>query len=108
MANIELLLVNSDMGLCKEVQDVNQSNIYGVIPYVTPKVLKGKPYTQAADIYSFAGMIMYFIATGRQPFADCAHDEILVLNICDGIRPEINEPVTLKCYVDLMESKSGQ
>uniref|UniRef100_U9U181 Protein kinase domain-containing protein n=3 Tax=Rhizophagus irregularis TaxID=588596 RepID=U9U181_RHIID len=92
----------SDMGLCKEVHDVNQSNIYGVIPYVAPEVLKGKPYTQAADIYSF-GMIMYFIATGGQPFANCAHDEILVLNICDGIRPEIKEPVAPKCYIDLMK-----
>jgi serine/threonine protein kinase len=67
----------------EEVHVVNQSNIYGVIPYIAPEVLKGKPYTQAAVIYSFC-MIMYLIATGRQPFANCAHDEILVLNICDG------------------------
>ncbi|UZO23796.1 uncharacterized protein OCT59_016127 [Rhizophagus irregularis] len=56
----------SDMGLCKEVHDVNQT-------------------------------------TGGQPFANCAHDEILVLNICDGIRPEIKEPVAPKCYIDLMK-----
>jgi serine/threonine protein kinase len=92
----------SDMGLCREVHNINQSNIYGVIPYVAPEVLRGKPYTQAADIYSF-GMIMYFIATGRQPFANCAHDETLVLNICNGIRPEINEPEAPKLYIDLMK-----
>ncbi|GBC42915.2 kinase-like domain-containing protein [Rhizophagus irregularis DAOM 181602=DAOM 197198] len=28
--------------------------IYGVMPYMAPEVLRGKPYTQAADIYSFA------------------------------------------------------
>ena len=72
------------------------------MPYVAPEVLKGKPYTQAADIYSF-GMIMYFVATGRQPFADCAHDQYLALNICNGIRPEINEPEAPKCYIDLMK-----
>ncbi|PKC59520.1 kinase-like protein, partial [Rhizophagus irregularis] len=59
----------SDMGLCGDASNTNQNNIYGVIPYVAPEVLKGEPYTQAADIYSF-GMIMYFVATGKQPFAD--------------------------------------
>ena len=63
----------SDMGLCGEVDNIDLTKIYGVMPYVAPEVLRGKPYTQAADIYSF-GMIMYFVATGRQPFADRAHD----------------------------------
>ncbi|RGB36185.1 kinase-like domain-containing protein [Rhizophagus diaphanus] len=93
----------SDMGLCGEVSNIkDESKIYGVIPYVAPEVLKGKPYTQAADIYSF-GMIMYFIAAGKQPFANCAHDEFLVLNICNGIRPEINELEIPKCYGELMK-----
>ena len=92
----------SDMGLCGDVGNVDKTKIYGVMPYVAPEVLKGNPYTKAADIYSF-GMIMYFVATGKQPFADCAHDEILALNICNGIRPEINEPEAPKCYIDLME-----
>jgi serine/threonine protein kinase len=39
----------------------------GLLPYVAPEILKGKLYTQAADIYSF-GMIMYFVGTGKQPF----------------------------------------
>src|ERR1051325_6286001 len=63
----------SDMGLCGEVDSVDKTKIYGVMPYVEPEVLKGKKYTQAADIYSF-GMVMYFAATGRQPFSNCAHD----------------------------------
>ncbi|RIA86760.1 hypothetical protein C1645_778873 [Glomus cerebriforme] len=72
------------------------------MPYVAPEVLIGKPYTQAADIYSF-GMIMYFIATGKQPFYNCAHDKILALKICNKIRPEINEPEAPKCFIDLMK-----
>ncbi|CAB4440456.1 unnamed protein product [Rhizophagus irregularis] len=92
----------SDIGLYRKIDDIDETSIYGVIPYVAPEVLKGKPYTQAADIYSF-GMIMYVIATGRQPYTDCAHDEVLVLNICNGIRPEINEKIAPKCYIDLMK-----
>src|SRR5437764_1720969 len=50
----------SDMGLCGEVGYIDLTKIYGVMPYVAPEVLRGKPYTQVADIYSF-GMIMYFV-----------------------------------------------
>ncbi|GBB83460.1 hypothetical protein RclHR1_01020001 [Rhizophagus clarus] len=90
----------SDLGLCKKIDDINEKNIYGVMPYVAPEVLGGKPYTRAADIYSF-GMIMYVVATGKQPFADCAHDEVLAINIYKGNRPEINEKIAPKCYIDL-------
>ncbi|EXX65847.1 Rad53p [Rhizophagus irregularis DAOM 197198w] len=90
------------MGLCREVGNIDKTTIYGVMPYVAPEVLRGKPYTLAADIYSF-GMIMYFAATEKQPFANCAHDELLALDICKGIRPEINEPEAPKCYIDLMK-----
>src|SRR5581483_4638012 len=54
----------SDMGLCGEVGNTDETKIYGVMPYLAPEVLRGQPYTQAADIYSF-GMITYFAATGK-------------------------------------------
>ena len=73
--NNQKALLITDFGLCKSAnQSLESNNIYGVMPYVAPEVLKGNSYTKAADIYSF-GMIMYFIATGNQPFANCAHDE---------------------------------
>ena len=90
------------MGLSKEVSNLDETKIYGVTPYVAPEVLRGKPYTQAADIYSF-GMIMYFIATGSKPFANCAHDEYLAIRICDGNRPEVNKQEVPECYIDLMK-----
>src|ERR1044072_3422368 len=40
----------SDMGLCGKVDDIDVTKIYGVMPYVAPEVLKGRLYTQAADI----------------------------------------------------------
>src|SRR5439155_17540263 len=92
----------SDMGLCGEVDNVDVTKIYGVMPYVAPEVLRGKHYTQAADIYSF-GMVMYFVATGKQPFADCVHDQDLALGICNGIRPEMTEKEAPKYYIDLVK-----
>ncbi|GBC05421.1 hypothetical protein RclHR1_06210006 [Rhizophagus clarus] len=92
----------SDMGLCGDVDNIDETKTYGVMPYVAPEGLRGNPYTQAADIYSF-GMIMYFIATDKQPFSNRAHDGLLALDICKGIRPEINEPEAPKCYIDLMK-----
>ena len=83
-------------------RNVDTTKIYGVMPYVAPEVLRGKPYTQAADIYSF-GMVMYFVATQRQPFADRAHNEFLATQICNGTRPEITEKYAPKYYIDLMK-----
>ncbi|CAB4440688.1 unnamed protein product [Rhizophagus irregularis] len=99
---IETYVYISDMGLCGEVGNADKTKIYGVMPYVAPEVLRGKPYTQAADIYSL-GMIMYYIATERQPFSDCAHDNTLALNICNDIRPKINEQEAPNCYINLMK-----
>jgi hypothetical protein len=48
-------------------------------------------------------MIMYFVATGRQPFYNRAHDSHLALDICNGNRPEINVPEAPKSYIDLMK-----
>jgi len=96
-------LLITDLGLCKPANENSQSdNIYGVMPYVAPEVLKGKPYTQKADIYSF-GMVMYFVSTGEQPFSNCAHDQGLASRICNGNRPEINESIVPKCYTNLMK-----
>uniref|UniRef100_U9SL83 Protein kinase domain-containing protein n=1 Tax=Rhizophagus irregularis (strain DAOM 181602 / DAOM 197198 / MUCL 43194) TaxID=747089 RepID=U9SL83_RHIID len=92
----------SDMGLYRKIDDINETKIYGVIPFVAPEVLKEKSYTREADIFSF-GMIMYVVATGRRPFDNCAHDEVLILNIYNGIRPEINNQIAPKCYIDLMK-----
>uniref|UniRef100_U9UP95 Protein kinase domain-containing protein n=1 Tax=Rhizophagus irregularis (strain DAOM 181602 / DAOM 197198 / MUCL 43194) TaxID=747089 RepID=U9UP95_RHIID len=87
------------MGLCGEVGNIDETKIYGVMPYVAPEVLRGNHYTQADSF----GMVMYFVATGRQPFGNRAHDYDLALDICKGIGPEISEPEVPRCYIDLMK-----
>jgi serine/threonine protein kinase len=92
-----------DLGLCKPISDLQDSNneIYGVLPYMAPEILRRKPYTQASDIYSFS-MIMWEFTSGVPPFKHKAHDHHLALSICDGERPEIIKN-TPKCYADLMK-----
>ncbi|GBC01087.1 hypothetical protein RclHR1_04060015 [Rhizophagus clarus] len=94
----------SDMGLCGEASNTDKTKIYGVMPYVAPEVLRGKSYTQVADIYSL-GMIMYSLITGRQPFENRAHEYELALSICNGIRPEIPEIPELESnwYINIMK-----
>ena len=96
-------LLITDLGLCRPVnENLRSNNIYGVMPYVAPEVLKGKTYTKEADVYSF-GMVMYFVATRKQPFNNSAHDQVLALRICNGDRPEISDSEAPKCYIDLMK-----
>jgi len=42
----------TDLGLSRPVNEANEKNIYGVLPYVAPEILQGQLYTQASDIYS--------------------------------------------------------
>ncbi|CAB4439869.1 unnamed protein product [Rhizophagus irregularis] len=83
----------TDLGLCQPVNVKSYQNsnkkIYGVLPYVAPEVLRGKEYTQASDIYGY-GIIAYEICTGFPPYYDIAHDELLAMKICEGLRPKSN------------------
>ncbi|POG66880.1 kinase-like domain-containing protein [Rhizophagus irregularis DAOM 181602=DAOM 197198] len=93
-----------DLGLCKPIsdfQDSDNNEVYGVIPYMDPQILRNKPYTPASDIYSFS-MIMWEFTSGIPPFNHEAHNQDLILNICEGKRPVIVKN-TPKCFIDLME-----
>ena len=97
----------SDLGLCKPISyysSTSRNEIYGVLPYIAPEVLRGNPYTPASDIYSFS-MIMWEFISGVPPFDDRAHDLQLSLSICKGERPKIPEITKTipKCYINLMK-----
>src|SRR5688500_6403042 len=66
-----------------------KKQVYGVLPYVAPEVLRGGKYTQESDIYAF-GIIAYEVCTGLPPYHDIAHDKILAISICQGLRPKSN------------------
>ncbi|CAI2175313.1 10649_t:CDS:2 [Funneliformis geosporum] len=73
----------------------DKKQVFGVLPYLAPEILKGKNRTQASDIYGF-GIIAYEITTGLPPFYDMAHEELLATRICQGLRPKTNYKVPQK------------
>ncbi|RGB40224.1 kinase-like domain-containing protein, partial [Rhizophagus diaphanus] len=76
----------SDLGLCQPVRSfLEKYDIYGVIPFMAPEVLRGKSYTPASDIYSFS-MIMWEFTSGIPPFNNRAHDLQLSLSICKEVQ----------------------
>ena len=95
----------TDLGLCRPASEENKEDkIFGVLPYVAPEVLQGKSYTQASDIYSF-GIIAYELLANSYPYpnlkelyphpeSDKEREEKFAVNVCSGLRPNIeNLPV---------------
>ncbi|UZO00329.1 uncharacterized protein OCT59_001580 [Rhizophagus irregularis] len=77
----------SDFGLSgPSNEQKSDKKVYGVLPYIAPEVLNGKPYTLSSDIYSF-GVVMAEVSSGKPPFYKRNHDSSLALEICNGLRP---------------------
>ena len=91
LSYVESVCFITDLGLCRPANEqTKEEKIYGVLPYVAPEVLRGKTYTQAADIYSF-GIVACEILSGSPPYHDLSHnDELLAKKICQGLRPKFN------------------
>lgn len=89
----------SDFGLSQNFDVKDDKGIYGVLPYLPPEVLCGKPYTKEADIYSF-GMIMAEIATRKLPYHDIPHNNDLAIKIVIGKRPKFSKG-TPEIYIDI-------
>src|SRR5207248_5215085 len=60
-----------DLGLSRPAEQMSseENEIFGVLPFVAPEVLRYQPYTRESDIYSF-GVLMSVISTGQQPFSN--------------------------------------
>jgi len=69
----------------------------GVAPgtplWMSPEVLKGRPLSEKADVYSF-GIVLWEMLTGKEPFDEHDDYERFVQAVCDkGERPEIPDTI---------------
>lgn len=98
----------TDLGLSRPADKPKEEGwIFGVLPYVAPEVLRGKPYTQKSDIYSF-GIITYELLAQACPYY-YEHEELkdldddsFALRICNGLRPKLDKipiPQLLKDFI---------
>ncbi|GBC07522.1 hypothetical protein RclHR1_07500007 [Rhizophagus clarus] len=90
----------SDLGFCGPA-DKSPNSIYGNLPYIAPEVIVGREYTFASDIYSIA-ILMWEISSGHPPFLNYEHENEIVMNIINGIRPKIVPGTPLE-YINLMK-----
>ncbi|PKK65983.1 kinase-like protein [Rhizophagus irregularis] len=92
----------SDFGMCRPTDALeSKDKLYGVIPNIAPEIIHGHPRSQAGDIYSL-GIVLWELVCGVIAFADRSHDVHLIVDICDGLRPQtchFAPPV----YNDLLE-----
>ncbi|RGB27753.1 hypothetical protein C1646_673750 [Rhizophagus diaphanus] len=89
----------SDLVMCQLANNEERSDkkdVYGVLPYMTPEVLRGYQYIKAADIHSI-GIIMNKLLSEEIPFNNIPHDYTLAVEICKGFRPKISEDLIMKC-----------
>lgn len=89
----------TDLGLCRPANRKDKENVYGVLPYVAPEVLRGQPYTQASDIYSF-GIVTYEILTNSYPYP--VLDNMFTLAVCNGLRPNLDSVKAPEVLKDLI------
>lgn len=61
-----------------------------MIPYVAPEIMRRRPYSLSADIYS-VGIIMTELSSGKPPYHERIHDQDLIISICKGLRPEFKK-----------------
>ena len=57
--------------------------------YLSPSYTPGSPLTRADDLYA-AGVTIWHIYTGRVPFEDIEEDDLDMLIIKEGLRPDLS------------------
>ncbi|CAG8469559.1 14925_t:CDS:2 [Gigaspora margarita] len=91
-----------DFGLSQVADSLTNNNgeLFGILPYMAPEVLKEGRYSYASDIYAF-GVILIKIATGRNIYDGKSRKEILSTKKCDDKTFDDSIPSFFKDMIQL-------
>lgn len=104
LLNRALELKVTDFGISKLtmnsvcVESYQMTGGVGSLRYMAPEVVRNKQYNEKADIYS-AGLILYFMSSGRSPFHEMGSNPELVLK--EFLRGEEPRPQLSECHTAL-------
>jgi len=110
-----IVLIDFDLGTCWGSQSHSSDTLVGTFAYMCPESLKGdEQVDHRGDLYA-AGLILYELAVGRHPFADCT-DLSQVLNAhlkkqpqdLAEVRPDLPPRLTGMVMRLLQKSPSGR
>ena len=76
-----------DFGLARDLSELTtQAGIAGMVYYIAPEVIEGKPAEIAADLYAL-GAMLYEMVTGHVPFSDFDEQGILSQHLKESVVP---------------------
>ena len=98
-----------DFGLSNIFSDIEPSltTACGSPAYAAPEMIKGEPYTKAADIWS-AGVLLYFMVVGKLPFESNNVQDLLNSIVTSKITYPSNLPSKLVNLLQIMLEKSTE
>lgn len=80
----------TDFGIAKDLDATlaMADTFVGTATYMSPERCLGNDYNFSSDIWS-VGMVLYELATGRYPFADCSSFPALFDSLCEQPEPRL-------------------
>lgn len=84
----------TDFGIARELSETLAvaGTFVGTATYMSPERCLGMDYNFSSDIWS-VGMVLYELATGRYPFADCSTFPALFEHVTEKPEPRLDEGV---------------
>jgi serine/threonine protein kinase len=81
----------SDFGLTRFKSSDGTNNV-GSLFWAAPEVIRGEPYSERSDVYSF-GIVLYEIVARKQPYIDLDVDPLAVASavVLGRARPTVPE-----------------
>ncbi len=97
--------VEADSATQSRVTSAESGMVSGTLPYMAPEILRGQPADERSDIWAL-GVILYEMASGRQPFQGETAFELTSSILKDSATLPSEVPAGLRAIIQRCMSKS--